>query len=158
MTFDEAFNKLMGFEGGFSNHPNDPGLQTMYGITISVARQHGYSGDMRALPVELAKAIYRKSYWDRVRADELPEVIRYAVFDGAVNSGPGQAVRWLQRALPVAADGLIGPVTIATANAVDPYKLLAQMLGQRLRFMTDLNTWPSFSRGWARRVAELLCA
>ena len=156
MNFEDAFDKLLGLEGGYSDHAADPGGKTRYGITEAVARANGYTGDMRQLPVDLAKRIYRQSYWDRVRADELPEVIRYAVFDGAVNSGPAQAVKWLQRALPVADDGLIGPVTIATANAVDPYKLLAQMLGQRLRFMTSLATWPTFSRGWARRVAELL--
>lgn len=156
MTFDQAFEKLLGLEGDYSDHPADPGGKTRFGITEAVARQHGYNGDMRHLPVGTAKAIYRMSYWDKVRADELPDVVRYAVFDGAVNSGPAQAVKWLQRALRVMDDGVVGPVTLATAGAADPYKVLASMLGQRLQFMAGLNTWPAFGRGWALRIAELL--
>lgn len=156
MQFDEAFHALLGHEGGYSNHPNDTGKETMWGVTERVARAHGYQGAMRDLPVALAKQIYRAAYWDAVRADELPAVVRYSVFDAAVNSGVGQSVKWLQRALGVADDGAIGPKTLAAAKAADGQALKAKMLGARLQFMTDLATWPSFGRGWARRVASLL--
>lgn len=156
MTFDEAFHLLLGHEGEFSDHPDDPGGATRWGVTQRVAREFGYKGDMRDFPVEHAKTIYKLQYWDRVRADELPKAIRYHVFDAAVNSGGGQAIRWLQRALGVADDGKIGPVTLAAANAAEPEQLKRRMLAQRLRFMTSLQNWPSFSRGWARRIADLM--
>lgn len=156
MTFDEAFHQLLGHEGSFVDHPADPGGATMWGITERVARANGYTGPMRALPVDLAKRIYRASYWDAVRADELPAVVRYSVFDAAVNSGVSQSVKWLQRALGVSDDGAMGPKTLAAAKAADGYALKSKMLGARLQFMADLPTWPSFGRGWARRVASLL--
>ena len=156
MKFDEAFTQLLGHEGGYVDNPADPGKATMWGVTERVARAHGYTGHMRDLPVALAKQIYRAAYWDAVQADQLPAPVRYSVFDAAVNSGVGQSVKWLQRALGVSDDGAIGPKTLAAAQAVDGQALKAKMLGARLQFMTDLATWPSFGRGWARRVASLL--
>lgn len=156
MTFDEAFDVLLRFEGGYSDHAADPGLRTRYGITEAVARAHGYGGDMRDLPLDVAKVIYRTDYWQAVRADDLPEALRYAVFDGAVNSGVGQSVRWLQRAAGVADDGVIGPVTLAAVRAGDADRIRARMLGERLRFLANLSTWGSFGRGWSRRVADVL--
>ena len=156
MNFDQAFDILLKHEGGFSDHAADPGGKTRFGITEAVAREVGYRGDMRELPLDLAKRIYKDRYWDAVRAEELPEAIRYAVFDAAVNSGPRQAIRWLQRAVGVRDDGLIGPQTIAAGRAADPQALLRRMLSARLRFMTDLPAWPTFGRGWARRIADLM--
>lgn len=156
MTFDDAFTKLLGHEGGFSDHAADPGGATMWGVTEAVARANGYTGDMRQLPQAEAKRIYKELYWDKVQADALPAKVRYAVFDAAINSGPGQAVRWLQRALGVADDGRIGPITLAYTRQADPEALARKMLAQRLRFMTNLTNWPSFSRGWARRIADLM--
>jgi lysozyme family protein len=158
MKFDDAFTKLLGHEGAYSNHSADPGGETMFGITIAVARANGYTGPMRQLPQTEAKRIYKALYWDKVQADALPDRVRYAVFDAAVNSGPGQAVRWLQRALGLADDGHIGPVTIAYVKQADHEALTRKMLAQRLRFMTNLTTWSSFSRGWARRIADLMDA
>ena len=156
MNFDQAFDILLKHEGGFSDHPADPGGKTRFGITEAVAREAGYRGDMRELPVDLAKRIYKDRYWDAVRAEELPEAIRYAVFDAAVNSGPRQAIRWLQRAVGAKDDGIIGPVTLAAVRAADPERLLRRMLAQRLRFVTGLPTWAAFGRGWARRIADLM--
>ena len=156
MNFDTAFALLLGHEGEFSDHAADPGGKTRFGITEAVARQAGYTGDMRALPVDLAKRIYLDSYWRPVRADDLPPGVRYIVFDGAVNSGPAQSALWLQRALGVTADGVIGPKTLAAAYAQDPVRLNSAILAQRLRFMTGLTNWPAFSRGWARRIADLM--
>jgi len=156
MNFDTAFFKLLGHEGGYANHPSDPGGETMWGVTKAVAKENGYDGPMKSLPVDVAQAIYKRQYWDAVRADELPESVRYAVFDGAVNSGVGQSVLWLQRACGASADGKIGPRTIAAAYAMDGDKLLAAILAQRLRFMTTLHNWPAFGRGWARRICDLM--
>lgn len=156
MTFDQCFHLLLGHEGGFVDHPSDPGGATRWGVTQAVARQNGYHGHMSEFPVDMAKAIYRRQYWDACRCDDLPPAIRYAVFDGAVNSGVGQSVRWLQRAVEAKADGVVGPDTISRARAFHPDLLSRRMLSQRLRFMTDLKTWPVFGRGWARRVADLL--
>jgi lysozyme family protein len=156
MNFDQAFDILLKHEGDYSDHQSGPGGKTRYGITEAVAREAGYRGDMRELPIDLAKRIYKSHYWDAVRADELPEAVRYAVFDAAVNSGRRQAIRWLQRAVGAKDDGIIGPVTLAAVRAADPERLLRRFLAQRLRFMTNLPTWPTFGRGWARRIADLL--
>lgn len=158
MNFDQAFHALLGHEGGFVDHPKDPGGATCWGVTERVARANGYAGPMQALPVGVAKAIYRKDYWDPVRADELPAAVRYAVFDAAVNSGVRQSIKWLQRALGVADDGMLGAQTLAAAAAADGHALKGRLLGTRLQFMTDLPTWPAFGKGWARRIASLLGA
>jgi lysozyme family protein len=156
VNFDEAFHHLLGHEGGYVNHPDDPGGETNWGVTKVVARQHGYEGLMKDMPVGVAKAVYRKSYWDAVQADDLPPAIRYAVFDAAVNSGVGTSIRWLQQAVGTTADGALGPKTLAAINEVNPDGLLRRMLAKRLTAMTSMSGWPSFSKGWARRVATLL--
>lgn len=156
MTFDECFAALLEHEGEFVDHPNDPGGKTRYGVTQAVARAAGFTGDMRELTLDVARDIYRAQYWDPVRADELPPQVRYLVFDAAAASGVRQSTLWLQRALGVDADGVIGPKTLAAANTIDPQALRARLLAQRLRFMAGLPNWPSFSRGWSRRIADLM--
>jgi len=156
MNFLTAFDKLLEHEGDFSDHPADPGGKTRYGVTEAVAREVGYRGDMRELPLELAQRIYKDRYWDAVQAEALPADIRYIVFDGAVNSGVVQSARWLQRACGVKDDGVIGPVTIRAANALHPEGLRRRLLAQRLRFMATLPNWPAFGRGWANRISDLL--
>lgn len=156
MKFEQAFTKLLGHEGGYSNNPRDTGGETMWGVTIAVARANGYTGTMRALPQSVAMAIYKKDYWDAVQADNLPDAARYAVFDAAVNSGVRQSAKWLQQALGVNQDGIIGKQTLAAAQAFDGRELAAKMLGARLQFMTNIPSWPTFGKGWARRIAALL--
>jgi lysozyme family protein len=155
MTFDQAFDRLLGHEGGYSNNSADTGGETMWGVTARVARADGYLGEMRDLPRDRAKSIYRRLYWDAVRADQLPDSVRFDVFDGAVNSGPAQSIKWLQRAAGSADDGILGPKTIAAAAAAGP-ALSARFNGHRLSFMADLPTWGSFGKGWARRIAKNL--
>ena len=93
MNFDQAFERLLGHEGGFVDHPRDPGGATRWGITQRVAMAHGYHGSMRDFPVAEAKRIARIAYWDAVRADEMPDAVRFDLFDGAYNSGPAQAIK-----------------------------------------------------------------
>lgn len=156
MNFEKAFDILLGHEGGFVDHPKDPGGATRYGITQRVARKHGYLGDMREFTLSEAKRIARVEYWDEVKSDFMPDAIRFDLFDGAYNSGPVQAAKWLQRAAGVDDDGVIGPKTLAVVRAADPQKLAKRYNAFRLMFLTDLGTWPTFGRGWARRVAHNL--
>lgn len=156
MKFDDAFDILIGHEGGYSNHPSDPGGETMWGVTRRVALQEGYTGDMHVLPRETAKEIYRKKYWDAVRADRMPEALRYSLFDAAVNSGPEQAIRWLQRAMDVGDDGILGPLTLDAAQRGNGLRLAVKMNAERLDFMTSLPTWSAFGKGWARRIVSNL--
>jgi len=158
MNFDEAFVKLLGHEGGYVDHPADPGGATRWGITQRVAREHGYQGDMRTLPQETAKAIARKAFWDAVHADSLPASVRFDVFDAAYNSGVRQAIKWLQRAVFVSDDGIIGPKTLMAAQTYNGSAIAARLNGHRLNMLTDLTTWPSFGKGWSRRVAANLIA
>jgi len=155
-AFDKAFERLIGHEGGYVNHPNDPGGETNWGITLRTAREQGYTGQMRDLTREQAKDIYRRAYWLRVKADQYDSAVAFQVFDAAVNHGVKQAVRWLQRAVKVTDDGFIGPVTVAAVNAANPSGVLARFNAQRLDFYTKLSTWPAFGKGWARRVAANL--
>jgi lysozyme family protein len=156
MNFLTAFEKLLKHEGGFSDHSADPGGKTRYGVTEAVARDVGYRGDMRELPLDLAQRIYKDRYWDAVQAEALPADVRYIVFDGAVNSGITQSAKWLQRACGVKDDGIVGPATIRAANSLASDGLKRRILGQRLRFMATLPNWPAFGRGWANRIADLL--
>lgn len=144
--------RLLGNEGGFVDNPKDPGGATNYGITEKVARAHGYQGDMRSLPMTTAIAIYERDYWTPIKADQLPDHLRFHVFDAAVNSGTSQAIKWLQRAAGVNEDGIIGPRTLSASSIVTPAKYSAI----RLRFMTSLSTWSTFGKGWARRIADNL--
>lgn len=153
-NFDTAFEALIGHEGGYVNHPKDPGGETKFGIT-----KRTYPGeDIRNLTLDRAKAIYKRDFWDKVRGDEMPYPIAFNLFDGAVNSGAGNAIRWMQRAAGVADDGTLGPRSMAAILAMSPAALAARYNGQRLKFMADLGTWSTFGKGWARRVAGNLMA
>lgn len=156
MNFDEAFTALIGNEGGYSNHPEDPGGETMWGITARVAYANGYHGSMRSLPLATAKRIAKSQYWDTVRADELPDAVRFDVFDGSYNSGPRQAIKWLQRAAGAVDDGIFGSGTLAAVGKLDPDVLCKRYNGHRLKFFTSLPTWGSFGKGWANRIADNL--
>ena len=138
------------------SHPTDPGGATCYGITERVARAHGWTGSMRDLPMTLAREIYFDDYWCAVRGDYLGRAVAADVFDAAVNVSPKQAVKQLQRALGVGDDGIIGPITLAALRAAEPQALLARFAGERLIYYSALSTWPTFGKGWTRRVAANL--
>ena len=152
MDFDEAFDILIGHEGGHVDHPDDPGGETKYGISKRSYPEVNIAG----LTLDDAKAIYRRDYWDRVRADELPSELRFLLFDAAVNAGVAQSIKWLQRAVGARDDGVIGPITLAAIADSNPHQISSNFLGQRLKHMTDLRHWDQFGRGWARRIASNL--
>lgn len=164
MTFDQAFERVIAHEGGYSNHPGDPGNWTggkvgagkLLGTRYGIAANSYPDEDIPNLTLERAKEIYRRDYWERVRADQLPAAVRFDVFDLCVNSGVSRAARLLQRACGAREDGVIGPATLAAAAAMPPHQLAARLAGHRLAFMADLPAWETFSRGWARRVAQNL--
>ena len=156
MTFDDAFEALLRAEGGYSDHPADPGGATRFGVTQAVARSEGYKGDMREYPLSDAKRVYRKRYWTALRLEEVPPRIRFDLFDAAVNSGTAQAMKWAQRILQIPDDGKVGPVTIQALNTVNVNKFLAKYNAARLHFLTSLPGWANFGRGWARRIADNL--
>lgn len=156
ITFGVAFERLIGHEGGYVNHPNDPGGETNWGITKRTALGSGYTGSMRELTREQAKAIYKTEYWGRARCDEYDGAIAFQLFDAAVNHGIGNAIRFLQRASGVADDGIMGPVTMAAIEAMTVTDVLMRFNAARLRFYTNLSTWSTFGRGWTRRTADNL--
>tara|TARA_R110000868_G_scaffold57746_2_gene178314 strand:- start:49 stop:519 length:471 start_codon:yes stop_codon:yes gene_type:complete len=152
MNFDDSFKVLIGHEGGYGWDPRDPGGETKYGIS-----KRGYPDeDIKNLTLDRAKEIYKRDYWDALKLDALPGNLRFMLFDAGVNSGIGTATKWLQRCLGVKDDGILGPTTLATANAANVYRLAARFNGMRLQALTNLPTFNTFGRGWARRIAENL--
>lgn len=154
--FSEAVERVLAHEGGFVDHPSDPGGATKFGITERVARAWGYKGHMLDLPRDTAVEIYRAQYWSPVQGDKLPDAIAFQVMDAGVNHGVGNAARWLQRAAGVTEDGVIGPVTLAAVRKADPADLVLRFNATRLDFYASLSTFSTFGRGWTRRVAENL--
>lgn len=153
-SFDDAFYKLIGNEGGYSNNPADPGGETMYGVTKRVAQANGYQGDMHALTLDAAKAIAKSQYWDKYQCDQFDSRIGFQVFDAAYNGG--HPAQWLQQAAGVTADGAIGPETIAAVRAIEPLKIIMRFDAYRLQYLGNLGTWPTFGHGWANRIANNL--
>jgi len=156
MDFNLALAFVLDQEGGHVRHPADPGGETAYGITKLVAADHGYRGPLRSIPMDWVRRIYQQSYWDRCRCDAMPEhPIRLVVFDAAIHSGVGQSIKWLQRELGVAVDGLIGPVTLAALQRANLDALAHKLINRRLEFLRGLRTWKTFGKGWSRRIAAL---
>lgn len=158
-NFAEALQAVLHHEGGFVNHPADPGGMTNLGVTKKVWEDWvGYPVDEKQLR-ELAPAavapMYKAKYWDKIKGDDLPTGVDYAVFDAAVNSGPRRAAKWLQSCVGVEPDGGIGPKTLAAVAAFDPAELVEDYAKRRLSFLMDLPHWGTFGKGWSRRVAEV---
>ena len=159
-TYDVCLPLLLAHEGGYSNHPSDPGGPTNFGITIFDYRKYVKPGataaDVRAMTVDEAKRIYRTRYWDAQRCDELPAGLDYAVFDYGVNSGVGRSVKVLSRLLGFPdRPGAITDSVVVAARAADATTLVTRICDERLRFLQSLRTWPVFGTGWGRRVADV---
>ena len=162
-SYDEALARLLVHECGFSNHPSDPGGPTNWGITIFDARAYwkkdATAADVRDMPVEVAKDIYRSKYWGAMRCDELPAGIDYAAFDYGVNSGIGRSGRVLRRVIGLTGEtSAITDEVIATANRCNAAVVIDAICDERLAFLQGLRTWPTFGNGWGRRVREVRAA
>ena len=150
VKFDIYIERILGHEGGYVNNPNDPGGETKWGIS----KRSYPTLVIKSLSREDAIEIYRRDFWNRVEGESLPPALAYQALDAAINSGIGNAVRFLQRALGVADDGIVGPLTKARLRSVSEWDITALFIAERLEFMTKLNSWPSFGKGWARRIAQ----
>lgn len=161
-TYDEALRRLLVHEGGYTNHPSDPGGPTNFGITIGDYRRYvkpdATAADIRAMRIDEAKAIYRAKYWNALRCDALPAGLDYALFDYGVNSGTSRAVKVLQRILGFPDDGRMTDALLAAARKRPAGELVTQVCDERLAFLKRLKTWPVFGAGWGRRVSEVRAA
>ena len=152
MNFDQAFERLIGHEGGYVNHPDDPGGETKFGVS-----KRAYPlENIKAMTLERAKVLYLRDYWGPAGCDAVPDGIKFDLFDMAVNSGVVAAVKCLQRAVDATPDGILGPKTLQAVNSMPAPRLAARFNGHRLDLVADLKAWPAFGRGWAKRIAANL--
>jgi lysozyme family protein len=152
MTFDDAFEKLIGNEGGYVCDPADPGGATKYGIS-----QRAYPGeDIKNMTLERAKAIYQRDYWGPAGCDTVPDILKFDLFDMAVNQGIHPAIKALQHAVGETEDGVLGPLTIQAAQSMPSARLLFRFDAARLVHYAELSDalWLRFGRGLVRRVAS----
>jgi len=157
--FDTFIERILSHEGGYINHPSDPGGETNWGITKAVAQENGYTGSMRNMSRARAIGIYKRKYWDAVNGELLPDPLAFQVLDASVNHGPKRAIKWLQESLGITSDGVWGLVTErAVFAASDDLGVVIQkaLLFCRIRqkFYTDLATFKDFGKGWTRRMAD----
>ena len=152
--FEKALPIVLEVEGDYSNDQYDPGGKTRYGITEAEARKHGWTGEMSALPLELAKFIYRNGYWDACKCDEIPWPLNLYVFDSAVNQGYSAAVKVLQQAIGVSADGVLGPVTITRAKQATKWHE-ARFMGLRAQRYAATANYDKFGAGWMTRLFKI---
>jgi lysozyme family protein len=160
-NFDACLAKLLVHEGGYVNHPADPGGETNLGVTKKVWEEwvgHPVNEkEMRNLTPLMVAPLYKRKYWDACHADELISGLDYAVFDVAVNSGVGRAVKLLQSSVGATPDGGYGSITAALVREAekDPVKLIESFSAKRQEFLESLKAFPTFGKGWSRRVAEV---
>lgn len=143
-------------EGGWADHPKDPGGATMKGVTLATYRRYrpgASKADLRAISDDDLVRVYRDGFWNKVSGELLPFGVDLVTFDAAVNSGPGRAARWLQAAVGAKQDGEIGPATLRGIS--DPKSAIQRMCAKRLGFVQGLKTWGTFGRGWSRRIADI---
>jgi len=160
--FERALDIILRHEGGYVNHSKDPGGRTNLGVTQRVweawTGRPATEAEMRALTRAKVAPLYRKNYWDAVRGDDLPPAVALCAFDFAVNAGPSRSIRTLQRAAGVPEDGKIGPITLAAMNSCSPAALVDKFQDARRAFYRSLSTFPTFGKGWLRRVDEVEAA
>jgi len=156
MNFIEALEHVLKHEGGFVNHPSDPGGMTNLGVTRAVWEEwvgrESNEKEMRALTPADVSTLYKRKYWDACRCDDLPSGVDYLVFDMAVNSGAGRSAKMLQKILGVTQDGAIGPLTIAAAQHKNSMTLIDEFSQARIDFYRSLPTFGTFGNGWLNRV------
>ena len=157
-NYDKCLEAILHHEGGYVNHPKDPGGETNLGVTKRVYEEWGGTKDMKELLVEDVAPIYKKNYWDKIKADSLPSGLDLCVFDFGVNAGPGRAAKYLQGQIGTMADGGIGPNTLAKLEEYLKFTPVEQAIKtyqeSRQDYYEQLSTFSSFGRGWTRRVQE----
>lgn len=157
-NFKHCLEIILHHEGGYVNHPKDPGGETNLGVTKRVYEEHGGTKDMKDLTVDDVAPIYEKSYWNRVKGDDLPAGLDLCVFDFGVNAGTGRAAKYLQNLVGAGADGAIGPGTLGKVNAyVEEHgleKTIEAYQDARQGYYEKLSTFATFGKGWTRRVKE----
>lgn len=149
MSFDKAFEHVVGVEGGYVNDPRDPGGETIYGIT---RRDHPQAWANGTPTLEQAKAIYAKLYWTPVKADQLPWPLALFVFDAAVNQGVGTAIKLLQKTVGTVQDGVLGNNTLAAINRANQTELCSMFLADRALRYTGTRNFDVYGRGWFKRL------
>ena len=158
-NWDEALRHILKYEGGYVNHPADPGGMTNLGVTKRVWEEWigkpATEADMRALTPEMVGSLYKTRYWDAVRADDLPSGVDLCVFDCAVNAGVGRASKFLQQAVGVTADGQIGPKTVEATTAKPADEIVAKFCDLREAHYKSLTTFATFGKGWMNRLASV---
>ena len=157
-NYDKCLETILHHEGGYVNHPKDPGGETNLGVTKRVYEEFGGTKDMKDLTVEDVAPIYKKGYWDKMKGDDLPTGLDLCVFDFGVNAGPGRAAKYLQTMIGTVADGGIGPNTLAKLKEYVDEHGLAKSIDNyqeaRQAYYEKLSTFDTFGRGWTRRVDE----
>ena len=158
VNYDKCLETILHHEGGYVNHPKDPGGETNLGVTKKVYQEHGGTKDMKDLLVEDVAPIYKKGYWDKMKCDDIPSGLDLCLFDFGVNAGPGRAAKFLQSMIGTTVDGGIGPNTLAKLEeyirengeheAVNKYQEMRQ------KYYEQLSTFDTFGKGWTRRVEE----
>lgn len=159
-NFDRSLAQVLVHEGGYVNHPKDPGGATNKGVTQATydqfRRRHGQiAQSVKLITSREVGTIYKVNYWDKVRGDETPPGIDFATFDYGVNSGPSRSIKDLQRALNVPADGVFGPKTMGAVLKANTREVIKKLCARRLSFVQSLKIWSTFGRGWARRIASV---
>jgi lysozyme family protein len=158
-NFDACLAHLLKHEGGFVNHKDDPGGVTNLGVTQAVWEdwidRTVSEENMKALTPNKVAPLYREMYWDRIKGDKLPAGVDYCVFDAAVNSGVSRAAKWLQTTVGAVADGAIGEQTLKQVLLTNPQMIIDKYSAIRLEFLKGRSTWPTFGKGWERRVKEV---
>jgi len=165
-AFIIAFGFVLGQEGGFVDHPADPGGATNHGVSLRYARSKGRlvdlnrdgdvdADDIRLVTADVAAALYFDDFWAPLHAWDLPYPVALAAFDAAINCGTGRAARWLQAAAGAVQDGAVGPRTIAAVTARGAAAVYAEIMALRMVHHAGLPTWRSFGLGWSRRLARL---
>ena len=153
-NFDKCLEMLLHHEGGYVNHPDDPGGETNLGVTKKVYVASGGKKSMKKLTVKDVAPIYKKSYWARLKCDDLPSGLDFCAFDWGVNSGTGRAAKALQKICGASVDGAIGPKTLALINRQNPKYMIEEFGKIRQEFYESLGTFKTFGKGWTRRNKE----
>lgn len=158
-NYPAVMAEIFKHEGGYVDHPSDPGGATNMGITFAVLQEWRgkpiTKADVKALSKAEASLIYEARYWAPIKGDSLPAGIDLVTMDGSVNSGIGRGPKWVQTALHVTVDGKVGPTTITAANVANKAQVINDACDARMAFLRGLKTWPTFGKGWESRVKAI---